>query len=81
MAAAKLIQDSKRRSAKEERKARAHRLIRQGALFDLAGLAHRGQGELLGLLLAAAKTEEPSRWAHWQEIGDALLAEKGDAVD
>jgi hypothetical protein len=44
VAAAKLIRDGKRRSAEEERKARAHRLIRQGALFDLAGLAHRGRG-------------------------------------
>ncbi len=80
VAAAKLIQDGKRRSAKAERKARAHRLIRQGVLFDLAGLAHRSRGELLGLLLAAAKTEDPHRWAHWKEAGDALLAEKGDAA-
>ena len=80
VAAAKLIQDGKRRSAKEERKAPAHRLIRQGVLFDLAGLAHRGRGELLGVLLAAAKTDDPQRWAHWKEAGDALLAEKGDAA-
>ena len=80
VAAARLIQDSKRRSAKEERKARAHRLIQQGVLFDLAGLEHRGRGELLGLLLAAAKTDDPNRWAHWKEAGDALLAEKGDAA-
>lgn len=44
VAAAKLIQDGKRRSAREECKARAHRLIQQGVLFDLAGLAHRGRG-------------------------------------
>ena len=81
VAAAKLIRDGKRRSAKEERKARAHRLIRQGVLFDLAGLAHRGRGELLGLLLAAAKTDDPNRWAHWKEAGEALLTEKGDAAD
>ena len=79
VAAAKLIQDGKRRSAKEERKARAHRLIRQGGLFDLAGLAPPGRGELLGVLLAAAKTDDPNRWAHWKEAGEALLAEKGDA--
>jgi hypothetical protein len=60
LAAAKLIQSSKRRSAKAERKARAHRLIQQGVLFDLAGLESRSRGELLGLLLAAAKTEDPS---------------------
>ena len=80
VAAAKLIQDSKRQSQRAERKARAHRLIQQGVLFDLAGLEHRSRGELLGLLLAAAKTEDPQRWAHWKEAGDALLAEKGDAV-
>ena len=80
VAAAKMIQASKRQSAKAERKARAHRLIQQGVLFDLAGLAHRSRGELLGLLLAAAKTEDPSRWAHWKETGEALLAEKGDAA-
>ena len=81
LAAAKLIQSSKRQSAQAERKARAHRLIQQGVLFELAGLAHRSRGELLGLLLAAAKTEDPSRWTHWKEAGDALLAEKGDAAD
>ena len=81
LAAAKLIQSSKRQSAKAERKARAHRLIQQGVLFDLAGLEHRSRGELLGLLLAAAKTEDPQRWAAWKQAGDALLAEKGDATN
>ena len=80
VAAAKLIRDGKRQSQRAERKARAHRLIQQGVLFDLAGLAHRSRGELLGLLLAAAKTEDPQRWVHWKEAGDALLAEKGDAA-
>ncbi|MCB0251370.1 MAG: conjugal transfer protein TraD [Anaerolineae bacterium] len=80
LAAAKLIQSSKRQSAKAERKARAHRLIQQGVLFDLAGLESRSRGELLGLLLAAAKTEDPQRWAAWKQAGDALLAEKGDAT-
>ena len=81
LAAAKLIQSSKRQSAKAERKARAHRLIQQGVLFDLAGLESRSRGELLGLLLAAAKTEDPQRWAAWKQAGDALLAEKGDATN
>ncbi len=80
VAAAKLIQDSKRQSAKAERKARVHRLIQQGVLFDLAGLEHRSRGELLGLLLAAAKTDDPHRWAAWKQAGDTLLAEKGDAA-
>lgn len=81
MAVAKLIQASKRQSAQAERKARAHRLIQQGVLFDLAGLEHRSRGELLGLLLAAAKTADPHRWDTWKQAGDALLAQKGDTVD
>ena len=81
VAAAKLIQDSKRQSQRAERKARAHRLIQQGVLFDLAGLESRSRGELLGLLLAAAMTEDPQRWAAWKQAGDALLAEKGDATN
>ena len=80
LAATKLIQANKRQSAKAERKARAHRLIQQGVLFDLAGLESRSREELLGLLLAAAKTEDPQRWAAWKQAGEALLAEKGEAV-
>ena len=80
LAATKLIQANKRQSAKAERKARAHRLIQQGVLFDLAGLESRSQGELLGLLLAAAKTEDPQRWVAWKQAGEALLAEKGDTT-
>jgi hypothetical protein len=60
VAAAKLIQASKRQSAKAERKARAHRLIQQGVLFDLAGLEHRSPGRTARLALAAAKPRIPS---------------------
>jgi hypothetical protein len=81
LAAAKLIQAGKRQSQQAERKARAHRLIQQGILFDLAGLETRSRGELLGVLLAAAKTDDPHRWATWKQAGDALLAQKGDAAD
>ncbi len=80
VAAAKLIQDSKRQSQRAERKVRAHRLIQKGVLFDLAGLEQRSRGELLGLLLAAAKTEDTNRWAAWKQAGDTLLAEKEEAV-
>jgi hypothetical protein len=78
VAVAKLIQAGKRQSQQAERKARAHRLIQQGILFDLAGLEHRSRGELLGVLLAAAKTDDPHRWATWKQAGDALLAPKGE---
>jgi hypothetical protein len=81
VAAAKLIQASKRQSERPNARPAPIGLIQQGVLFDLAGLAHRSRGELLGLLLAAAKTEDPHRWTAWKQAGDALLAEKGDAVD
>lgn len=80
LAASKLIQSHKRRTKEAERKARAHRLIQQGVLFDLAGLEHHGRGELLGVLLAAAKTEDPQRWATWKQAGETLLAQKGEPV-
>ena len=80
LAAVKLIQAGKRQSQQAERKARAHRLIQQGVLFDLAGLEHRSRGELLGLLLAAAKTDDPDRWDTWKQAGDTLLTKKSDAA-
>lgn len=78
--AANLIHAEKRAAKEAERKARNHRLITQGVLFDLAGLEHRSKGELLGLLLAAAGTTDDQRWASWKQRGDALLAEKAREV-
>ena len=70
----RLLYDDRKKAAAEERKARTHRLIEQGALIDLAGLAMRSKGELLGMLLAASTTDDPQRWAHWKTHGDTLLA-------
>jgi Conjugal transfer protein TraD len=81
VAAAKLIQAERRQTQEAECKARTHRLIQQGVLFDLAGLETRSRSELLGVLLAAAKTDDPHRWATWKQAGDTLLAQKGEAVD
>lgn len=66
-------------SAKDdERRARNHRLIEQGILFDLAGLDQRSRGEMLGALIAAVASAKsnPEHWASWKAKGDALLAEK-----
>lgn len=71
---AALLATEKRAASQAERKARNHRLIQQGVLFDLAGLGHRSHGELLGLLLAASATEDSQRWANWKARGDALLS-------
>jgi hypothetical protein len=62
----------------EERRARNHRLILQGSLFDLAGLETISRGEMLGALLAVASTakNKPETLAEWKRHGDALLAEK-----
>lgn len=72
----RLLYDDRKKVAAEERKARNHRLIEQGTLIDLAGLDKRSKGELLGLLMAASKTDDPQRWATWKMQGDALLAGK-----
>lgn len=79
--AANLINAEKKAAKEADRKARNHRLILQGVLFDLAGLENRSRGELLGLLLAASGTEDPQRWASWKAKGDALLAEKGEEAN
>lgn len=66
-------------SAKDdERRARNHRLIQQGILFDLVGLDTRSRGEMLGALVAAVASAKsnPEHWASWKSKGDALLAEK-----
>lgn len=79
--AANLIYAEKRAAKEAERKARNHRLILQGVLFDLAELKHRSRGEMLGLLLAAATTNDEQKWASWKIRGDALLAEKAREVE
>ena len=74
--AASLIYADKRAASEADRKARNHRLITQGILFDLAGLEGRSRGEMLGLLLSAARVTDAANWAAWKAEGDALLAEK-----
>lgn len=72
-----LLRTEEKQRAAEERKARNHRLILQGTLFDLAGMSEWSRGEMLGALLAVAKTgQEQSRRDMWKQAGDALLAEK-----
>jgi hypothetical protein len=62
----------------DERRARNHRLIQQGILFDLVGLDTRSRGEMLGALIAAVASAKsnPEHWASWKTNGDSLLAEK-----
>ena len=58
------------------RKARNHRLIQQGLLFDLVGLESRDPAELAGALAALAEVDDPARWAQWKIKGQAILAQK-----
>jgi hypothetical protein len=78
--AASLIYADKRAASEADRKARNHRLITQGVLFDLAGLEGRSRGEMLGLLLSAARVTDSANWAAWRDEGNALLAEKSEAI-
>ena len=58
------------------RKARNHRLIQQGLLFDLVGLESRDPAELAGALAALAEVDDPARWAQWKIKGQAILTRK-----
>ena len=58
------------------RKARNHRLIQQGLLFDLVGLESRDPAELAGALAALAEVDYPARFAQWKIKGQAILAQK-----
>ncbi len=58
------------------RKARNHRLIQQGLLFDLVGLESRDPAELAGALAALAEVDDPARWAQWKTKGQTVLARK-----
>ena len=69
-----------REKAEGDRKARNHRLIMQGALFDMAKLQNVDKGVLLGALLALSKElsgpDAPKLEARLKASGDALLAQK-----
>ena len=67
----------------EARRARTHRLVQQGILFDLVGLDTRSRGEMLGALIAAVASAKanPEHWATWKAKGDALLAEKDHSAN
>lgn len=67
----------------EARRARTHRLVQQGILFDLVGLDTRSRGEMLGALIAAVASAKanPEHWASWKVKGDALLAEKDNSTN
>ena len=60
------------------RKARNHRLIQQGLLFDLVGLESRDPAELAGALAALAEVDDPARWAQWKTKGQTVLARKAE---
>lgn len=66
----------------EARRARTHRLVQQGILFDLVGLNTRSRGEMLGALIAAIASakDNPEHWASWKAKGDAMLAEKENSA-
>ena len=72
--AAKVVSEEKAAA----RKARNHRLIQQGLLFDLVGLASRDPAELAGALAGLAEVDDPARWAQWKTKGQTVLARKAE---
>jgi len=71
--ASKVMADEKLKA----RKARNHRLIKQGVLMDLAGLQSRTHEELLGLLLLVAEASGPEDWQNYKERGVQHLLQRG----
>ena len=72
--AAKVVSEEKAAA----RKARNHRLIQQGLLFDLVGLESRDPAELAGALATLAELDDPARWAQWKTKGQTVLARKAE---
>ena len=72
--AAKVVSEEKAAA----RKARNHRLIQQGLLFDLVGLESRDPAELAGALAGLAEVDDPARWAQWKTKGQTVLARKAE---
>lgn len=70
------IRSKEKRSAEEERKARNHRLIQQGLLFDYLGLDSRSHEELMGILIAAARVTDAERIQSWRNAGAEFLKTK-----
>jgi hypothetical protein len=51
-------------------------LIQIGALIDMAGLAQKDPAELLGMLLTAAKVNDPAKWERWKSDGLEMLSSR-----
>lgn len=70
-----MLVSSKKEEAEAERKARTHRLVLNGLLFDYADISHLNRSELLGLLLAGSQTT-PAQIKDLSVNGAAMLALK-----
>ena len=76
-----LLRNEEKAKAVEERKARNHRLILQGVLVDLAGLAGKSRGEILGALFEISTVTNPEKWQEWKQAGDAELSKEKWTVE
>ena len=60
----------------KDRKKRTRMLIQMGALIEMAGLAQKDPAELLGMLLTAAKVNDPAKWERWKSDGVQMLSSR-----
>jgi len=74
-AVSSMLTSAKKEEAAAARKSRTHELIKLGLLFDYAGLMHLSRAEILGLLIAGARTA-PNQIKEWSASGAAMLAVK-----
>ncbi|MGL5279283.1 conjugal transfer protein TraD [Cetobacterium sp.] len=66
---------SKARNGEQLRKERAHKLIKLGALFEIAELIDLPKERLLGYLLSFPKNDF-SKFDYWDEIGNEKMIER-----
>ncbi|MCF0171873.1 MAG: conjugal transfer protein TraD [Fusobacterium varium] len=67
---------TKARNGERLRKERAHKLIKLGALFEIAELMEVSEKRLLGYLLAFNDVQNIEKLEHWDQLGSEKMVER-----
>lgn len=67
---------TKARNGERLRKERAHKLIKLGALFEIAELMEVSEKRLLGYLLAFNNEQNTEKLEYWDQLGSEKMVER-----
>lgn len=67
---------TKARNGERLRKERAHKLIKLGALFEIAELMEVSEKKLLGYLLAFNNEQNTEKLEYWDQLGSEKMVER-----